>query len=481
MTFPDYNPLRLLLLTLIAAVGMTAVSSCISDDITYSSSARLTFSTDTVSFDTVFTDVGTPTARLIVFNPGKQGVSISHIGFRNPSSRFSLNVDGVSGKTFSDVEIRGGDSIYIFIECLIEPTDGDTPVFTDDQLEFLTNGNLQQVQVEAWGQNVNRLRALTVDNDMTLTAARPYVVFDSLVVAPGATLTIEPGARVLFHDKAELIVHGRLNAIGEVGKMIHMRGDRIDDVLPDVGYDIMAGQWTGVRFTPESFDNRMEYVDLRSTRRGIEIDSTGNTERIKLLLRNSWLHNSQQSVLKSAYARVDAYGVCFSESAGAVVSLTGGEHTFVQCTLANNYLFSAVSEPLLSLFHCLPEKKAEGSEMPLMKASFENSIIYGLAADINEDDLAGSDVYLRNVLLKAKGTDDEHFISCVWDSDPLFYTERLEYIFNYRLRPDSPAIGKGNPGFIGQESLYDMDGYDRLGDGNPTLGAYVFRPADQTR
>lgn len=471
------NKLRLLLLTITALIGLITYTSCISDDITTSPSVRLAFSTDTVSFDTVFSGQGTPTARLIVFNRSKQGVNISSIRFSNPQTRFSMNVDGVSGKSFSNVEIRGGDSIYVFIECHPEISDSDFPVLTEDELEFVTNGNTQRVRVEAWGQDVVRLKGLTVESDMTLTAERPYVIFDSLVVAPQAVLTILPGARVLFHDKARLTVHGRLDAVGEFDRFIDMRGDRLDNVLPDVGYDIMAGQWEGVRFTAGSFNNRMEYVNMRSTRSGITVDSTADLSKSKLLLRNCWLHNSQNNVLKASYAAIQAYGVCFSEAADAVVSLTGGDNLFVQCTIANNYLFSAISAPLLSLYHCLPEKKEE-TDQPLMKGSFENCIIYGLASSINQGDLSGSEVWLRNVLLKEEGSDDEHFVSCVWNEDPLFYTERSEYYFNYRLRSDSPAIKKGNPEYVTPEVLYDMDNKDRLADGNPPdLGAYVYIPS----
>ncbi len=465
---------RIFILSLIASVCLI-VSSCISDDITTSGSDVLTFSTDTLSFDTVFTDLGTPTARLRVYNKAKKGVIISSIGFKNPETRFELNVDGMSGRHFSDVEIRGGDSIYIFVECFIDPTDSNEPFLVEDQLVFVTNGVTQEVQVEAWGQNVTRLRGLTVEEDLRLTDERPYVVFDSLIVAPNATLSIEPGVKLLFHDNAKMRVDGRLEAIGEPGKMIDLRGDRLDNVLPDVGYDILAGQWEGIRFSPQSFDNRMEYVDMRSTSGGIVIDSCGVTDRCKLLLRNSWLHNSQSTVIDSRYARVDAYGVCFSEAAEAVVRLTGGRHQFIQCTISNYYLFSAITEPLLSLYHCLPPKADEVTNSnPLMQASFENCIIYGLGTDINEGDLTGSDVYLRNVLLKSEGTDDDNFINCIWGEDPLFYTVREDYYFNYRLRPDSPAIGAGNPAYVGAQCLYDMDGLNRLAAGNPALGAYVF-------
>lgn len=461
------------LLAFVAVMALTA-TSCISDDITDSPDARLSFSTDTLSFGVVFTDLGTPTARLVVSNPNKKGVSISSIKFRNPDSNFTLNVDGMSGTTFHDVEIRGNDSIYVFIECFISPDEALEPRRVADQLEFVTNGNTQEVEVEAWGLNVTRLNGVRVESDMRLTAERPYIVFDSLAVEKGATLTIDPGVTLMFHDKAYLTVRGRLDAVGEVDNMIQMRGDRIDNVLPDVAYDILAGQWQGVRIGAESFGNRMEYVDMRSTVEGLRIDSCADLSQQKLTLVNSWLHNSQSTVLDSRYAKVDAYGCCFSEASGAVVSLTGGAHEFVQCTIANNYLWT-VTGCNLSLYHCLLEHAADNSQ-PLMKASFENGIIWGIGDPINEGDLEGSQVFLRNVLLKADGSDDDNFISCIWNEDPLFYTVRLDYYFNYRLMPDSPAIGAGNPSFVTPICEYDMDGLYRLADGAPTLGAYVYIP-----
>ncbi len=464
--------MRHLLLTIVGLVSLTMVS-CISDGISTSSSDILTFSRDTVNFDTVFTDLGTPTARLIVSNRAKKGINISSIRFRRPDTEFSLNVDGVSGRDFSDVEIRGNDSIYIFIECFIKETQGNSAGLVEDDLEFVTNGVTQTVRVEAYGQNVTRLRAHVLDSDTRLTADRPYVVFDSLVVGRGATLTIDPGAQVLFHDGARLTVHGRLEAVGEPGKMIDLRGDRLDNVLPDVKYDIMAGQWHGVEISRESFGNRLEYVDMRSTVAGLQVDSCGDTSKSKLLIRNSWLHNSQGSVLSSKYARVDAYGVCFSEAAESVVDLTGGEHDFLQCTIANNYLFSAISGPLLMLRHCIPgEEEAQG--LPLMKMRMRNSIIYGLAGDIDPGDLAGADVLLEYVSLKAAGKDDSNFISCLWETDPMFYTDRPIYYFNYRLQPDSPVIHAGNAAFVTEEVATDMDGVSRLGSGAPSLGAYEF-------
>lgn len=466
------NVFRDILFIIIAIFGL-AISSCIKDDFTYSSNATLTFSTDTVNFGTIFTDLTTPTARLLVFNRNSKGVNISSIRFKNPDSPFKLNVDGVSGSSFSNVEIRGNDSIYVFLECFIAEDDSRLPNRVSDQLEFITNGVTQQVEVEALAWNAIRLKNVSISENTTLTAEKPYIIFDSLTVEPGVTLTVEPGTWLLFHDKAGLMVKGTLQAVGEVDNFIRMSGDRLDNVLPDVPYDLLAGQWEGVKIASESFNNRMEFVDMRSTVFGLQIDSCSDLSKTKLTLVNSWLHNSQGNVLNSKYAKVDAYGCCFSEAARSVVSLTGGNHNFVQCTIANAYLFSSFFEPNLNLNHCLPEEASDNSN-PLMSANFENGIIWGEIGDsLYPGDLTGSDVFLKYMLIKANGSDDANFINCFWNEDPLFYTIRNDYYFNYRLQPDSPAIGAGNPSYVNQTTLYDMDGINRLEYGNPALGAYA--------
>lgn len=74
-------------MTMIWWIGLTA-TSCISDAVSTSPNDILTFSRDTVSFDTVFTDLGTPTARLIVANRAKKESSFPRYvsGIRIPTS-----------------------------------------------------------------------------------------------------------------------------------------------------------------------------------------------------------------------------------------------------------------------------------------------------------------------------------------------------------------------------------------------------------
>ncbi|MDE5997305.1 MAG: hypothetical protein K2G77_03730, partial [Muribaculaceae bacterium] len=112
--------MRILFFFFISLIAMSFWSGCISDEFTDSPSDILTFSTDTLSFDTVFTDLGTPTARLKVYNRASKSINISSIRMRNDDGVFSMNVDGVSGKVFENVEIRANDSIFVFVECQIE-------------------------------------------------------------------------------------------------------------------------------------------------------------------------------------------------------------------------------------------------------------------------------------------------------------------------------------------------------------------------
>lgn len=466
--------MRTLIFFILGIFSTILTEGCIPDDVTYSANDKLAFSCDTLSFDTIFTDLGSPTARLLVFNRNSKAINISSIRVRGDYGIFSINVDGVSGKTFENVEIRANDSIYVFVECYVDANEEDRPFRVEGQLDFETNGNLQSVTLEAYGQNVNRLRGVSIGSDVTFDSERPYVVFDTLRVAEGATLTLAAGTRLYFHDKGFLQVDGCLQALGKEGSPIEMRGDRLGNVLTDTGYEILSGQWQGVRFGAGSFGNRMEFVEMQSSTEGVVVDSCGITDRDKLTLVDCRLHNSRKNVLRSAYSKVNAYGCVFSDAGEATVHLTGGEHEFVQCTLANYYLYAISAESILTLSHLKPEE-TEASANPMMKANFENCIIYGMTVSLTPGNLDGTDVYMRNVLLKEDGSDDEHFISCIWNEDPLFKTIREDYVFDYHLKAGSPAIGAGNPDFITAIDRYDMDGNDRLAEGSPTLGAYQYK------
>lgn len=461
------QPILFAILAVLAVIS----TACIQDDFTTSGTDTLEFSTDTLAFDTIFTEVGTPTKSFVIRNRHSKMLNISSIKLKgNAAGKFYLNVDGQSGTEFNNVEIRGNDSIFVFVEAYINATDKNNPLEISDAVECVTNGVAQDVIITAWGQDVTRVHGGTITADTRYTADRPYVIFDTLKVAKGATLTIDPGATLYFHDKASMKIDGTLIAAGTQEKPINLRGDRLGNVVADITYDIMSGQWGEIRFGADSYGNEMRYVLMRSSSAGIQIDSTGIEQR-KLHLFNSVLHNSSGSVLTARYAWIDAEGTEFSDAKDAVVDLTGGKVNMVQCTFANYYLFSAISGSIVNINYLLP---ADKKTLPLMVGYFDNCIIYGNTSELNQGDLSGSSVYFRYTLFKSKGSDDANFISCKWGADPLFYTDRENYIFDYRLRNKSDAIAIGSVELCPEAARVDRYGVSRVRSGGIDMGAYTW-------
>ncbi len=186
------NIFKLIVLTLAVSA---ALSSCIEDGMTTSASDQPAFSTDTVRLGTLFTLDASPTQRFVVYNRHDKGLNISRIAFADdPSGNFRLNVDGMSGREFSNVEIRANDSIFIFVEATLPENGRNQAVDLISHIEFRTNGVSSQLPVKATGRDVTRLKGDTrYSSDFTMDAAKPYQVFDSIVVEAGATLTIPAG------------------------------------------------------------------------------------------------------------------------------------------------------------------------------------------------------------------------------------------------------------------------------------------------
>ena len=458
--------------TLAALTGLLLLAgtgACIEDGFTTSPSDQPVFAADTLDLGLIFTDEPSATSRMVVYNPHSKGLNISHIAITGEAaSRFRMNVDGMSGESFSDVEIRAKDSIFVFVETTLPEHAGNEPKEITASLDFTTNGVTRSVVLSATGQNVRRLSGVTFSESTSLTAERPYQIYDSIVVAQEATLTIPAGTTLHFHDKAMLIVRGRLVCEGTAEAPVNMCGDRTGNVVGDISFDIMSNQWTGVFFTDGSKGNLISHTDIRNTRQGVTADGA------ELTIVNSRLHNSGGNILEAYHSRIRALGSEFAEAGGGLVYLQGGEHEFSGCTFANNYLFTAISGPALAFAHVNSDPETGGDDesgLPYLKADITNSIIYGLGADFSHGSLEGTDVRVRRCLIRAEGEDDNEFIDCIWGEDPLYYTVRNDYLFDYRVKADSPAIGAADASLFPSDfPLTDFYGERRGRD----LGAYVF-------
>ncbi len=458
---------------LMATFSMFVATSCIEDDFTTSSSDVLAFSTDTVTFDTVITTQSTTTKQLIVYNNSKKQLNISSITVGGVSdARFYINVDGLKGTEFHDIELRGNDSLYVFIEGYIDELLKDEPTEFNDYIEFVTNGVTQRVTLNAWGQDVIRFDGDTIFSDTRLYATRPYLIYDTLVVAPGVTLDVEPGTTLMFHNGGALKVYGTMNAIGTQDNPITLKCDRLDKVVSDIDFEIMSGQWGGVLIGQGSYGSHWEFVEVSGSEFGVQVvSSTPSQESLYML--NCNLHNSSEMVFTVWNAGVRAYGTVFSEAAQGVVYVYGGKTNFTHCTFSNYYLFAVPTDPLLNVYNI------DDPDCPAIVSDINNCIFYGMTGDLNAGDLTGTDIYLRNCLLKSNGTDDDNFINTVWDADPLFYTIRDDYVFDYRVKDESPAIARGDSSLIPTEARYDRYGNDRLSESAPTIGAFVYVPQSE--
>lgn len=473
-----------LALTVVALCAL--MSSCIEDGFTTSPGDVLAFNRDTVAFDTVITLQGTATKQMVVYNRSDKQINISSIKVAglSPKGHFFLNVDGIRGDTFQDVEIRGNDSIYIFIEARLDEMEQDTPTLLEDRLEFETNGVSQSVVLTAWGQDVIRLSGDTISRNTRLTATKPYLIYDTVFVSEQATLTIDAGTTLLFHDKAAMRIAGRMLVNGTAEAPVTFRGDRLDRIVGSTSFDIMSGQWGGIIFTPTSSGavtkgNVLKHLVMRGSSIGMHCssDRADDTTQCALKLVNCVLTNSASTCLVTAACYVQAIGTEFSDAAEEVAYFAGGKVRATQCTFTNNYLFKVPSYPIVNVF----DIQYSDSTIHKIKAFFDNCILYGLSSEINEGNLDNFDVYLRYCLLKNSGNDDAHFINCVWGGDPHFLTVRDDKIFDYRLGNESDAIGKGNPALCPDEARYDRYGNDRKANGAIDLGAYawVFIPDEE--
>jgi len=117
----------------------------------YSEKNTLAFSQDTVWFDTVFTRKSGSTYPISVTkiisikNPEKQPVKANFTLASGAQSQFRVSIDGESGTTFQDIEIDAKDSVFIFVQCKLEPNNNTLPVIVLDSLIAEINGQKRKM------------------------------------------------------------------------------------------------------------------------------------------------------------------------------------------------------------------------------------------------------------------------------------------------------------------------------------------------
>ena len=110
------------IVTLCASLLLTLASCSDDDSFSTSPSNILSFETDTLSLDTVFSTVPSPHKQMLVRNNSGDGIRITSARLQSGNQTgFRVNVNGTYlsetiGYQANDLELRKGDSLRVFVE-----------------------------------------------------------------------------------------------------------------------------------------------------------------------------------------------------------------------------------------------------------------------------------------------------------------------------------------------------------------------------
>jgi hypothetical protein len=454
--------------------------SCTPDDLVTDPGNALSFSMDTVSFDTLFSNVGSTTVWLKVRNTGDKEIRISSIVLKSGgTSGFYINLDGESEHSFSNVDIPANDSLFLFVGVTTTKQGSDLPVKIQDEVLFNTDGPQKKIVLNVWSWDAEVWRNRVISKDTILQSGHPIVVFGTLLVKKDVQLELAPGTQFYFHDTACMEVEGTLKAKGTLAQPIVFRGDRLDKLLANFPYDYYPGQWGYLRFGPDSYENELEYMDIHGAYYGIIADSSV-LDRPKLTMRNSVIHNMVSSCLYCISSAISLGNCQITNSGSYTVVLVGGKSNFTHCTIANYQRLVTRDGPSLVLCNYLrdSEDTTKVTSYP-MEAEFNNTIVFGSqSSEIGamKWESFGWNAAFQNCLLRS-GTISPYIATttdCLYKSDARFLNltyDNENYRFDFRVDSLSPAIDKGSADYL---STYptDLNGVSRSTGAKPDIGAY---------
>ncbi|MBC7642779.1 MAG: hypothetical protein H7174_10660 [Flavobacterium sp.] len=403
--------MRQLIYVLFIGIIMS-LSSCRKDFSTVASSGNLEFSKTKVYLDTVFSNIGSSTYSLKVYNRSDDDIKIPTIQLgKGMNSKYRIMVDGMSGnnKIFNNVELLAKDSLYIFIETTANIADANAVDLTYyDQILFDNGGSQQAVDLITLIQDCNFIfpnRSLDkkiyekiavqgfdpettghvlTSSELNWTNAKPYVIYGNCVVRNNTKLTIGAGTSVHFHNNATLIVEdgatldiqGSTNVFDPAnGKVITknevtFEGDRLEPEYEDV-----PGQW-GAVILLSGANNIVKNLTLKNAIVGFLMQRTSEQTIPLLTFKDTQIYNcsfygilARQSVVNARNLVINYAGQsCFAGT-------SGGNYDFTHCTFNNDWNSNKQLAVYIDNFE--PDNNGKAKQTFVLDAVFKNCIIYG--------------------------------------------------------------------------------------------------------
>ncbi len=475
-----FMPIRFLVFVLLAAALGT--TSCQKETL-LTTGGGLRFSTDTLTFDTVFTQIGSATLRLKIFNEQDQPVKIAAVRMGGGSnSPFRINVNGVPGPEVKEIDLAGNDSIYVFATVRINPDTVDAPFFIQDSLVAQLNGRLFTLPFIAYGQNAHYINGEELSSQ-TWGAGdkKPYVIVNSALVPEGATLRIAAGTHIYMHANSRLIVQGTLEALGTKQDSIIFQGDRLDrDYFGGRGY---PGEWGGLYFDSRSTGNVLRHVILRNGGNSalgalpalVQVNADSVADAVpQLYLDRVSIQNSLGYGILSFGGTVRGDNVLVTScGAQALAIFEGGNYQFNFCTfsLQGSLVVKHTDQVAVALLNYFEFAEKQFRDRPL-NALLRNCIIWGsLENEIicNDRGKVAYAVQLQNCVIKSN--DPKAYASaalqdCLLNVNPDYKNAEEE---DYHLLPGSPLKGKGVA--VTDPALF-LDRDDVMRGGQWDIGCY---------
>ncbi len=423
----------------------------------------LRFSSDTIHFDTIFTTVGSITKRLTVYNKSNNAVNISSIALGDgPNSAYSIYLNGIKGKQFENQQLMGMDSLLLLVEVKIDPSGADLPFLVIDSIRFLTNGNLQDIKLQSWGQDAYFMGKTILPCDTTWTSKKPIVLLDSVLVPESCSLTISEGTKIYARPSSALLVAGSLLINGTVENPVKFTNDRLD-------IENAYGQWGGIIFLMTSNNNIINHSHIRNSIYGIYIGTPDEDNEPDLVLSNVIIENAAVAGLVAYNSDVHATNILINNCGEfTLANLAGGNYYYNHCTFDNSFAGINIprNSPSVVITNYIQTNDLDIKEE--LNFEIHNSIIYGnlkdeLLLDSHQD--VPFNLLVNHSLLKTS------LISL--DINKNILNQPPKYInfhlYDYRPAEESPVIDKGD---VNYKIFIDLAGNDR--DELPDIGAYEF-------
>ncbi len=447
-------------------VTILGFASCSYEPEPTNDSINLTFSTDTLQFDTLFAERLSITKRLKIKNPSKKAVNISSIGLRNQSQAFQLTLNGRTQSSFSDQLLLAEDSLLLLVSANINQGDENNPFVIRDYLEVVNQNISQSVVFEAWGQNANYLSDSILNCDVRWNSDKPYVLSGVIQVDSSCVLSIEPGTRIYSAPETFLIINGSLQAEGNLENPIVFTNDRLDEPFATA-----PGQWGGIVFLEDSKNNYFKYTTIKNALFGVNLNVFNPDNEPDLTMENCFVGNMAISSVISLNSDFAAINSVFYNTASGTVSHTGGGSAYyTHCTIAN-YLNITREDPA-AFFSDLAVDNDENEILAPMEVQFLNNIVYGRLPDEiqflehQEGNLNFS--FSHNLFRSSIEVLSEN--NSIRNQDPSFVEVANE---DFRLGEGSPAIDAALPTEV------TLDIKDQSRGTAPDIGAHEFEEIEE--